>query len=449
MNKILALSTFVILLVISVVVYPNGFLAILVCVPFIAATLFAIRKFDLNSNLLVQIFLVAFLLRILAATFIYSFDLQYFFGEDSLVHEFHGFTKYEVWAGYKEAPYYLKDWAKPWGLHSLIAAVYTVIGRNPLAIQFISCAAGAATAVLTYFCTFSVFKNYRAAKVAGIFVAVFPAMIIWSAQIMKDGFMVFLVILCIYLLIKLQEKFTVPIILLLILTLFGILTLRFYVFYFALFTCVGSFIFGSERVVANNLKLTVVIGVIVLVLSYTGVATIGKEQIERLSDLESIQYSRSTLARDASSGFSGDTDIRTVSGALTAFPVGLTFLLLAPFPWSFGSLRSALPLPEMLVWWVSVPFIFTGFKYTFLNKFKKAIPILLFTVTLTIVYALFQTNVGTAYRQRTQIQVFLFIFIAVGWTLWQEKKENLRLQNAQRKYRGPTGANQTVPQKII
>jgi hypothetical protein len=29
-----------------------------------------------------------------------------------------------------------------------------------------------------------------------------------------------------------------------------------------------------------------------------------------------------------------------------------------------------------------------------------------------------------AYRQRAQIQVFLFIFIAVGWTVVQEKREN-------------------------
>ena len=33
---------------------------------------------------------------------------------------------------------------------------------------------------------------------------------------------------------------------------------------------------------------------------------------------------------------------------------------------------------------------------------------------------------GTAYRQRTQIQVFLFMFIAVGWVLYRERREDRR-----------------------
>jgi hypothetical protein len=43
---------------------------------------------------------------------------------------------------------------------------------------------------------------------------------------------------------------------------------------------------------------------------------------------------------------------------------------------------------------------------------------------LTLAYSMFQGNVGTAYRQRTQIQVFLFMFIGVGFVVAKEKREN-------------------------
>ena len=46
---------------------------------------------------------------------------------------------------------------------------------------------------------------------------------------------------------------------------------------------------------------------------------------------------------------------------------------------------------------------------------------------LTLAYSITQGNVGTAYRQRTQIQVFLFILIGVGWTVFQERRENKRI----------------------
>jgi hypothetical protein len=44
---------------------------------------------------------------------------------------------------------------------------------------------------------------------------------------------------------------------------------------------------------------------------------------------------------------------------------------------------------------------------------------------LSIAYSVFQGNVGTAYRQRAQLLVFYFLFVAVGFVLLKEKRENL------------------------
>ena len=50
------------------------------------------------------------------------------------------------------------------------------------------------------------------------------------------------------------------------------------------------------------------------------------------------------------------------------------------------------------------------------------------TGVFTLAYAAFQSNVGTAYRQRTQITMFFFILIGVGI----EQKRNARTQAAAR-----------------
>ena len=71
-----------------------------------------------------------------------------------------------------------------------------------------------------------------------------------------------------------------------------------------------------------------------------------------------------------------------------------------------------------------------GLIYTVKNKLRSAFPVLIFSLLLTVAYSLLQGNVGTAYRQRTQIQVFLFIMIGVGWTVYREKKENMRLRRS-------------------
>jgi hypothetical protein len=43
---------------------------------------------------------------------------------------------------------------------------------------------------------------------------------------------------------------------------------------------------------------------------------------------------------------------------------------------------------------------------------------------LTLAYSVFQGNVGTAYRQRSQILVFYFIFVAVGAILAKERQDD-------------------------
>ena len=50
-------------------------------------------------------------------------------------------------------------------------------------------------------------------------------------------------------------------------------------------------------------------------------------------------------------------------------------------------------------------------------------PIVVFTISLTGAYALMQGNVGTAYRQRTQITMFFFIFMGVGLAERRRQRE--------------------------
>jgi hypothetical protein len=147
-------------------------------------------------------------------------------------------------------------------------------------------------------------------------------------------------------------------------------------------------------------------------------------QLEVYGDLEAVQRSRADLARSANSGFGADVDVSTASGAIGAIPLGMAYLLFAPFPWQLASLRQSITLPEMTVWWVSFPMLVVGIWFTLSYRLRQALPILLFTLMLTLAYSIFQGNIGTAYRQRSQILVFYFIFVAVGAVLLKERQED-------------------------
>jgi hypothetical protein len=57
------------------------------------------------------------------------------------------------------------------------------------------------------------------------------------------------------------------------------------------------------------------------------------------------------------------------------------------------------------------------------RQLRAVLPILVFAVSLTAAYALMQGNIGTAYRQRTQITMFFFIFMGVGLAERRRQRE--------------------------
>jgi hypothetical protein len=110
----------------------------------------------------------------------------------------------------------------------------------------------------------------------------------------------------------------------------------------------------------------------------------------------------------------------------------LAYLLFAPFPWAISGVRQALAVPETLLWYALMPAFVRGLVFTLRRHFRSALPIVVFAVSLTLAYALMQGNVGTAYRQRTQITMFFFIFMGAGIV-------------EGRRHRAPTSAHAAAP----
>src|SRR5439155_4867105 len=88
-----------------------------------------------------------------------------------------------------------------------------------------------------------------------------------------------------------------------------------------------------------------------------------------------------------------------------------------------ASLRQAITLPEMVIWWASLPLIGLGVWFGIKYRLREVAPIIIFRTLLTLTYSILQGNVGTAYRQRAQLVVFYFVFVAIGFVLMKEKRE--------------------------
>lgn len=428
MKNLLLILSFAVGISIALFVPGYGAPAALVCL--VAAVIAGsfINRIKTDREFLIRLFIAALLCRVLIGTLIFVGGLQDFFGGDALTYDDFGHALAQTWRGESRfaatSTVLTRDF---WGISYYVAGIYILVGRNPLAVQLANAVIGAATAPIIYLCAQHIFQNTRVARLSAFLVAFFPSLVLWSAQSLKDGLIVFLLTIVMWSTFKLDERLRALYLALLIGALFGLLSLRFYVFYMAVVAIGGAFVIGMKAVTAQSLARQLIILVSIgLAMTQLGVLRTADTQLERYANLEMIQRSREDQARQGQSGFARDVDVSTTSGALTAIPVGLVYLLFAPFPWQLANLRQSITLPEMLVWWASFPLLVMGIWFTLRYRLRQALPILLFTTMLTLAYSVFQGNVGTAYRQRAQILVFYFIFVAVGYVLVRERQEEKR-----------------------
>jgi hypothetical protein len=406
--------------------------ALVMCAVVSAPTILILARVQDQRTFLLRLFMVGLMVRIVLASVIYMGRMEEFFGGDANTYDIFGQSLLQGLHGdgYHMQKYqsFVASGAGAWGMLYLVAGVYELVGRNLLAVQLVNASIGAATGVVVYYTAMALFSNVRVAKLAGILVTFFPSLILWSSQALKDGLIILALAMSILATLRLMEKITAGYVVVLTVSLLALLSLRFYIFYMMTAAVAGSFVMGMKTLSAQAfVQRFIAVAAIGLAFTWFGVLQYAGNQFDRFANLKQIQLSRQDQAA-AGSGFAKDVDIQTTEGALSVIPMGIVYLLFAPFPWQFSTLRQSITLPEMIVWWLVFPLLVLGLWYSMKHRLRQVSPIVIFTTMLTLAYSLFQGNVGTAYRQRSQLLVFYFIFVAVGAVIMRERAENRKLQ---------------------
>ncbi|HEX5731470.1 MAG TPA: glycosyltransferase family 39 protein [Blastocatellia bacterium] len=433
-NKIIA-AVFIIAVAVAsvhlgnaIVGSPDLGLAILVGLLPASICVWIIIKRKTDRVFLLKLFLVALVIRWAVAYIIYSRKMQSFFGADAATYDSIGDTISRVWQGTLQlAPAYMESYMSTgksgWGMYYLVAAIYYLIGHNPMAIQLINCALGAAACIAVYKVAMLVYPQQRVARTAALLTALSPSMILWSSQLLKDAPIVLALSLCALYTLKLREKFSIKSLLILLALLLCLFTLRHYAFYIMFVAIAGSFLVTMKKFTPLQiLQGGLIVVFISVALAYFGAGNVPQEAF----DLKRIQMARAWGAKVANTGFGGDVDITDPEAAISFLPVGLFYVLFAPFPWMITNLRQLITLPELICWWALVPMVMKGYWHAIRHRLKESFAICVFTVGLTLAYALYQSNVGTAYRHRAQLYVFFFVFISIGLELRRNAKQKKR-----------------------
>lgn len=430
--KTLAYIYFFICVGVGIAKFPDGFLAVGLSAVLSIAIYFLLRRFTDHGDELVKLFLMAIIVRTAVSSTIDFLEITNFFAFDWKLYDRVGFSIAQYWtadvdpsAETMQRAFSFRGTA--WGISFLVGSIYSLVGRNLLAAQLVIATISSATAPFAYLCTVEIFNNRRAAKIAGYFAAFTPSLVLWSSLVLKDGLIVFFLVLVMFAALRLQKKVDVKYIIILMIGLIGVMALRNYIFYIVSVAVVGGFLIGQKTTVFAIVGRATIVVIIGVALGYLGILNNSKVEIEHMTSLESIAISRRDLSGSAASGFGQEYDVSTFDGAIAVLPVGMAYLIFSPFPWQLTSSLALSAFPETVLWWIVIIPMVLGILYAVRYRLRSCISIIMFTLMLTLGYSVLQGNVGTAYRQRAQIQIFLFIFAAVGVTIMLEKKEDRKI----------------------
>lgn len=375
-----------------------------------------------------RLFLIAFAARFAVSLGLYVGGGASIIGDDDSLGWIYGNTIRNEW---ESASMGLLDVPTAWlrsfegnhqGYYYLVATLFFVLnGTSRLAAAALNCGLGALSVVLAYRLARVLFTESVAIRV-GWWTCLFPSMIIWSAQTIKEPSVILLETLALYGATALRRAdFSPRHIMLCIAAIIMVIPFRFYAAYIG----AGAIALSALGPTTQHRKWSVS-GIVVGIALVASMGLLAQREARfELYDIEFVQAFRYNIADAAGSGVYVPLDVTTSTGFGVATLVGAAHLLLAPFPWQLfaGSVRMLLVGPEAVYWyWLFFVALIPGIRWALRERLGDVLPLLFFIVGLGLLYSVMFGNIGLIYRQRAQLLPWLLVFASVGVELRRAKR---------------------------
>lgn len=435
--------------------YPAGLFVLLLflCALFLIKTYIKTK----SSGFLIKLFVISFTLRALLCAINYNVGLNYpFWGgdtqPDATVYNINAFyvshllkenTAEENFARAKD-PYldnllertrrYYKNEFPPVGNYQfdshvfILGAFYAWLGYAPVAAKMMNSLFGCISIIIVYLITRRLFEEEKPARVAAVIYALFPSILYWSVTGLRDTLynLIFLsYFLCLVEFIT-EKKFKfiircLPFIYLLnylrpnrVLTVIVAGTVMSFVFVYL------NKLWSEKKPILQMLfRLGIYFVLLVLLLHRNEISSKVVTMANKLSWIN-IQFGNTTDYRIYSDlvyqqGRLNAGDVFSFTFLVSVFKA-LVYFFFAPFPFWNWTL-SFLPFyPQVVYWYLMVPFVVKGWMLFLKRDAYTAFVLALSLLILIIPAVLFESNIGTAFRHKDMFIPVAFMFAAYAFT---------------------------------
>ena len=389
-----------------------------VLIPFIAAVAFCMRILVPRllprdtAPLVYRIIWVAFAMRVVFCILLHYTNYSWFLAPDENTYAINGARLARYWQGVEQYPVRIEFSSEKLYFY-FNAALFWVFGYVKSLPKIINCGAGAISALYAYKIARGLFGR-ASGQISCALVAFFPSLILWSVVNIRDGWCVLAVLVIAWSLmcLRIEPRLGQIVGILIWLAILG--SIRESTFAIVTMSSAASFLLLKGRDFARNVFVASLVLVGMVASGTMGVIStrhFSGSVGESLGSMQVIHQGLST-----GSGVYGDIgeDIATPIGALKWLPRGLVYFVFGPFPWDARGALQIISLPEVFAWYLCIYYAFVGALFSLKHGRLETWVLFILLVNLTVVFALVEGNVGTAYRHRAQVLPMYLIFASLG-----------------------------------
>ncbi|WP_019907471.1 hypothetical protein [Thermoanaerobacter indiensis] len=360
-------------------------------------------------------FIIAFFVRLLFLIFIHFYSLQTGFGgfyplESGSDDRYYFEVAQEILYGH--IPQTLPNYY-PY----FLAFVFFFTGPSLFLGQLINVLAGSFTVYFGVLIAKEISSSKLKGKdlrhpvnIAGFFLSFYPASVFYSTQLLKDPLVTMVGIVSLYVLILIFKKFRF---LNLIILVFLLLFLSFLRGYTMLALLITTFIY---LILFRRINIKYVFAGVLLFALIPWIAGHGIFGIKFLSSVlnpENLVSTRETVYSIGGSAAGIKIDFSSIHGFFLTYVYSFITAMLGPLPWQIKSFTVAIGLLDAVWVWLLIPQWIKGIK-KLLKRREVEIGelVLLFSLVLIGIIALFSDNIGANTRLRMLAWDVFFIYAA-------------------------------------
>ena len=404
-------------------------------------TFFVLNKLGFKDKKIYLLFLIVLAIHLATTLFMHYANFQPFAGGQG------DYSGYQIWAVeasqcFKQGIFSIKDIVLKYPdfytghyYPVVVGALYALTMPAEIIGLMLNVWLVAITIIFVYLIISEIGGATKNAFIIGLITTVYPSYVFNSGLLLKDTLEICFIILGLLFLIKTIKKFTWYNFLVLYLAIFCATHFRFYIGYALIITFIFSwFLFSKmdfKKRIIYGIIFIIILGFIPQIASNQGYY--GIDSVRVFLNYEQFTYYRqvawnpvynattpttttpTTTTPTALTSVVGFDSSFSVEKGLLGYAESFVYVLLGPFPWQIKYLRQSFALIETIPWYFLLFFVVDGIIILFKKRVKEAAPLLIFSIIVMVVIAVFYKNFGLIVRIRIPVFISLLCLASFGF----------------------------------